>query len=198
MKKLSRLEARIIAIAMLLSGSFAFSQAARSVATVLLEGTGAKPTLSIPMLDRNTVALAEWVRADPVALPPNSRDNPSNKKDAILPFAKLRIFVAEEATKEGEAADPLYPLQFREVADFSAGAKPAPLRMSVMLPAKDRTVWFQDPSDRKTWYSAYAIGKGANPYYKLRIVSDDKTTLVLEIDSWPAGDPTMGFGPRPK
>jgi hypothetical protein len=152
----------------------------QSVVTELRSANGKVVVLSIPMVTEGMVAFASWTRADVVVVDATTK---------VLPFAEIQMFVASRP-KEGTSA----PVTFVEVPDFGKAA----LRLRFTLPDKERTAWFRGAGPAGAWHSVNEIAKGGVEGYALKIVEDQYPTLVIDVFSWPPGDPTLGWGPRPK
>lgn len=173
-----------IVVAVAAMAPLALAQGGRAIATEMWDGANSEPVLSVQIAQPGMAAMVEW--ADPTPLEAGGAD--------IIPFAKVIIYVKE---KQVSAAGKPLQFIFTEKATFPAGKDSGPLILTFAVPTKKQTVWFQDPAG-KGWISVHDLAKKAQLGYAIKILADNGKKLVLQVDSWPLGDPPIGWGPRPK
>jgi hypothetical protein len=200
MMSTKRFIARILVAALFLVGSLALvqaqqaNQAVQGITVDLKSLDGQTTVVSIPVVP-GTVALVERPSdTTQVKLPAFKNGNTSNAVVTILPFAQIRILVVKGDVQQKDASQPQLVL-FMEKAEFSA--KDGDLTITFNVPAGYQTVWFQDKKDPKSWHAASELATGKVPGYSVVIISEKPGQIVLQVRSWPEGDPTMGWGPKP-
>jgi hypothetical protein len=188
----------IMAALMILAGSLAFAggvkevpnnAGSQAIVTELRDSRFKQPVVSIPMVGKGMVALADWVPHDPMVVHTVVNGEVSSKDVTIVPVAEIRMFVADIANKNQD-------IPFTEVYDFSA--EKGVFRITFALPAMNQTVWFQDPAKNGNWYPVDALEGPGDHGYAFRDIKYDMARLLLDVTvvRWPAGDPTMGWGPK--
>jgi len=177
----------IMAAVVLFVGCLGYLQAAPALVSELSDDANQPAAVRVEMPDARMVALAQMVSASAVKVNYRRPNGGLLRTYEIVPFAKVQMFIKGDPTTG----------KLSELGDFSPFKSALTVRLR--KPSSDKMLWFRDEQHPEQWYPVEALGDGKgsfsikeDPNHK-----DDKAFYYLLVTSWPAGDPLMGWGPKP-
>jgi hypothetical protein len=178
--------AAIIVAAMMCVGGLSFAQTDSYVVTELRDSDSLPALVRVQVPDQGFVALVQAVSGTPSKSKYQGKNSSVAKEYAITQFAEIQILKIDAKSEKYSAINEFSPYKYA-------------LAVTVRLPSDDQTVWFSDGKSPLQWIPLDALSSGKFGSYQIYVdpeKSGDHTIRFL-VASWPAGDPLMGFGPRP-